>query len=155
MQQNNNNSLIGKQPLENGRKRQYETLMKLLSSTLPVRNKCLCGVSRSSSVVSNRSASSPVSPISPQSYRSQSSMSTMAGESHTSSPEMTWVRQAMVKYWYNWLGCSVWYWYPLCGEFGWGFWQRECWFKIQLIVKYPHHSWLSLSVLITNSMCQR
>ena len=101
MQQNNNNSLIGKQPLENGHRRQYETLVKLLSSTLPVRNKCLCGVSRSSSVVSNRSASSPVSPISPQSYRSQSSMS--MGESHTSSPEMTWVRQAMVKYWYNWL----------------------------------------------------
>ncbi|XP_022093890.1 uncharacterized protein LOC110981038 isoform X3 [Acanthaster planci] len=106
-QNNNNNTIIGKQPLENGRKRQYETLLKLLGSTLPVSRKCFCGLSRSSSVVSSRSASSPEiqemasSPLSPQTSICRSASSMSINESRASSPEMTWVRQAMIKYWYN------------------------------------------------------
>ncbi|XP_071798391.1 uncharacterized protein [Asterias amurensis] len=109
MQQNNNNNntIISKQPLENGRKRQYETLLKLLGSTLPVSRKCFCGISRSSSVVSSRSASSPEiqemvsSPLSSQTSICRSASSMSINESRASSPEMTWVRQAMIKYWYN------------------------------------------------------
>lgn len=117
LQQNNNSTLISKEPLgEDGRKQrhQYEALLRLLGNTLPASGKkCFCGVSRSSSVVSNRSASSPepdsiggirpapLSPISPGSCRSESAVNSLT-ESHASSPEMTWVRQAIVRYWHNW-----------------------------------------------------
>lgn len=109
MHQNNNNTLLGHEPMTNNprRKQAEQTLLKLLGRSLPASGrKCICGVSRSSSVVSNRSASSPepdsiqrnpLSPTSPQSCRSESSVS----ESHASSPELTWVRQAIVRYWYN------------------------------------------------------
>ncbi|XP_072180631.1 uncharacterized protein [Diadema setosum] len=115
LQQNNNSTLISKESLgEDGRKQrhQYEALLRLLGNTLPASGKkCFCGVSRSSSVVSNRSASSPepdtigvrpppLSPISPGSCRSESTVNSLT-ESHASSPEMTWVRQAIVRYWHN------------------------------------------------------
>ncbi|XP_063967044.1 dentin sialophosphoprotein-like [Lytechinus pictus] len=116
LQQNNNSTLISKESLgDDGRKQrhQYEALLRLLGNTLPASGKkCFCGVSRSSSVVSNRSASSPepdtiggirpapLSPISPGSCRSESAVNSLT-ESHASSPEMTWVRQAIVRYWHN------------------------------------------------------
>ncbi|XP_070539372.1 IQCJ-SCHIP1 readthrough transcript protein-like isoform X2 [Ptychodera flava] len=92
------------QRLENRNKRQYDTLLSLLSNTLPVSRKCMCGVSRSSSM-SSRSISSPESQKSinsPQeSIRSLTSPTDSSSTSHISSPELTWVRQAIVKYWYT------------------------------------------------------
>nr|XP_006811401.1 PREDICTED: SUN domain-containing protein 2-like [Saccoglossus kowalevskii] len=107
MERNNNKASIDDKQqrlIDSGNKRQYDTLLSLLSNTLPVSRKCMCGVSRSSSM-SSRSISSPesqkslTSPL--ENMKALSSPTDSTGTDHISSPELTWVRQAIVKYWYT------------------------------------------------------
>ncbi|XP_071951323.1 uncharacterized protein [Antedon mediterranea] len=113
-----NNNLLEECCLENGHKRHYDSLRKLLTRSLPSGPKCLCGFSRSSSVASNpsrvsrsssqNSSQSPTSPstarmtlssLSPSSFKSTGSMTDT--ESVMPSPEVSWVKSAGVRYWYR------------------------------------------------------